>query len=42
MYSQVHVTSGGGGNTKIDRSKHTFELSELTEMVKKLALIQEE
>lgn len=42
MYAQVHVTSGGGGNTQIDRSKHTSEISELTEMVKKLALIQEE
>lgn len=41
-YAQVHVTSGGGGNTKIDRPKPTSELSELTEMVKKLALAQEE
>lgn len=41
-YAQVHVTSGGGGNTKTDRPKHTSELSELTEMVKKLAHIQEE
>ncbi len=41
-YAQVHVTSGGGGNTKMDRPKHTSEMSELTEMVKKLALIQEE
>ncbi len=41
-YTQVHVTSGGGGNTKMDRPKHTSEMSELTETVKKLALIQEE
>ncbi|KAL0161438.1 hypothetical protein M9458_045163 [Cirrhinus mrigala] len=41
-YAQVHVTSGGGGNTKTDRSKHISELTELTEMVKKLAHIQEE
>lgn len=41
-YAQVHVTSGGGGNTQMDRPKHTSEMSELTEMVKKLALIQEE
>ncbi len=40
-YSQVHVTSGGGGNTKMDRPKHTSEMSELTETVKKLDLIQE-
>lgn len=44
-YAQVHVTPGRGGDTKLDqnnRSKQTSELSELTEMVKKLALIQEE
>lgn len=41
-YAQVHVTAGGSGNTKTDRPKHTSEISELTEMVKKLALIQEE
>ena len=41
-YAQVHVTSEGGGNVKTERAKHTSELSELTEMVKRLALNQEE
>lgn len=41
-YAQVHVATGGAGPNKVDRSKHPSELAELTEMVKKLALAQEE
>jgi len=41
-YAQVHVTAESGTNVKTDRTKHTSELSELNEMVKKLAHSQEE
>lgn len=41
-YTQVHVTAESGPNVKADRPKHNSELSELTEMVKKLAHSQEE
>ena len=41
-YNQVHVTSECATNVKAERTKHPPEWSELTEMVKKLALCQEE
>lgn len=40
--TQVHVLSEGSGNVKAEKTHHTSELSELTEMVKRLALSQEE
>ena len=41
-FTQVHVTSEDGGNERRERNKPASELSELTEMVKKLAFNQEE
>lgn len=41
-YAQVQVASECDLNVKTERSKHTSEWSELTELVKKLALCQEE
>lgn len=41
-FTQVHVTSEESGNVKRERTKPVSELSELTEMVKRLALSQEE
>lgn len=41
-YAQVHVTSACDANVKAEKTKHASELSELTEMVKKLALNQQE
>ena len=41
-FTQVHVTAEDGGNVRRERSKPVSELSELTEMVKKLAFNQEE
>lgn len=41
-YAQVQVASEGTLNVKAEKAKHTSEWSELTELVKKLALCQEE
>lgn len=41
-YEQVHVTSDCSPNIRAERTKHVSELAELTEIVKKLALSQEE
>ncbi|XP_051803050.1 uncharacterized protein LOC110947665 isoform X1 [Acanthochromis polyacanthus] len=41
-YAQVHVTSEYGGNERAEKSRYATEISELTEIVKKLALNQEE
>lgn len=41
-YAQVQVASESTLNVKAEKAKHTSEWSELTEMVKKLALCQEE
>lgn len=40
--TQVHVTSEESGNVKSEKTNHHSELSELTEMVKRLARSQEE
>lgn len=41
-YAQVHVTSEYGGSERAEKSRYASEISELTEIVKKLALNQEE
>lgn len=40
-YAQVHVTAEGGASLKTERTRQPSELSELTEIVKKLALDQQ-
>ncbi|XP_063760148.1 uncharacterized protein LOC134878197 [Eleginops maclovinus] len=41
-YAQVHVASESSALVKTERTKHASELSELTEMVRKLTLSQQE